>query len=111
MAARKTINQSVVSAVRRYIDHIRSKGIPIHRAYVFGSWAKGLADSASDIDVCIVSPAFKNEIEDLQFLLRETRTIDDRIEPLPLSLVDFSDENNPLVAEIKRYGYPLMIKL
>ena len=94
MASKKTINQSVMSAVRRYIDHIRSKGIPIHQAYVFGSWAKGMADSASDIDVCLVSPAFKDEVGDLQFLLRETRAIDDRIEPIPLSIKDFSDEKS-----------------
>jgi len=105
MVKRKGLNREAFLAARKFISHLETKGIPVQKAIVFGSWAKGNQTSDSDIDLCLVSQKFgKDEVADLQFLLKQTREVDDRIEPLPLSLEDFQASATPLVAEIKKYG-------
>jgi len=105
MVKRKDVDRSVSFSVRRFINQLREKGIPIQKAIIFGSWARGVSHKDSDIDLCLVSPKFgRDELKDLQFLLKQTRDIDDRIEPLPLSVADFENDATPLVLEIKKYG-------
>ena len=43
---------------KKYIQKIESIGIPVTRVYIFGSQVKGRARYGSDIDLCIISPAF-----------------------------------------------------
>lgn len=105
MVKRKNLDKNVSWTVRRYVEHIKAKGIPVQKVIVFGSWARGASTKDSDIDVCLVSEKFgHDEIAELQFLLRETRKVDDRIEPTPLSLDDFENNITPLVLEIKKHG-------
>lgn len=53
----KTANQ-IGQIVESYLAILAKKGIPVQKAYLFGSQAKGTADSNSDIDLIVVSPAF-----------------------------------------------------
>jgi len=97
--------KDVINIVRRFSRHLIRKGIPVTRAILFGSWAKGTAQSDSDIDIGIVSPNFgKDDFEDLGYLLHETRYVDDRIEPAPLSIEDYETDSTPFVMEIKKTG-------
>jgi len=105
MAKRKGLNREAFLAARKFVSHLKTKGIPVKKAIIFGSWAKGKQTSDSDIDLCLVSQKFgKDEVAELQFLLKQTREVDDRIEPLPLSLEDFQASATPLVVEIKKHG-------
>ena len=105
MAQKSTLDPKIVSVVNKFIAHIKDRGIPVKKTVIFGSWAKGKANNESDIDVCLVSSVFgKDEIAELQFLLKETRFVDDRLEPIPVSLIDFQNTSNPLIAEIKKTG-------
>ena len=95
----------IIAIVRSYVQHLLNQGVPIDRAILFGSWAKGTARSDSDIDVGIVSSKFgADEIDELQYLLYQTRPIDNRIEPVPLSLHGFENDATPLILEMKKYG-------
>ncbi|OIN94823.1 nucleotidyltransferase [candidate division WWE3 bacterium CG06_land_8_20_14_3_00_42_16] len=105
MVTRKTLDPKVSRSIKRFVSLIRSQGFPIKSAILFGSWAKGKQTTESDIDLCLISPKFgRDEIEELQFLLKQARNIDDRLEPIPLSVTDYTQNTTPLVWEIKKYG-------
>lgn len=108
MVASKNINKEIILTVKRFTRHLTTQGVPIQKAILFGSWAKGKAGRDSDIDLCLVSSKFgEDEIGELQFLLRESRKINDNLEPIPLSLRDYQEDTTPLVLEIKKYGVEL----
>ncbi len=66
---------------------------------------KRKANADSDIDICIVSPKFgKDSIEELQFLLKQRRKVDIRIEPFPVSIKDYQEVISPIIFEIKKFG-------
>ncbi|MCL6560432.1 MAG: nucleotidyltransferase domain-containing protein, partial [Firmicutes bacterium] len=48
----------VTEIVKDYLSVLEKKGIPLQKAYLFGSQAKGTAGSYSDIDLIVVSPVF-----------------------------------------------------
>jgi predicted nucleotidyltransferase len=78
--------------------------IPIEKAILFGSYAKGHANAESDIDVALVSEVFSGDrFEDRRKIIPLRRKIDNRIEPLPFKPEDF--ENDGILAEeIKKTG-------
>ena len=57
----------------------------------------------SDIDVCIISPEFKDYFKALHYLLKKSYQIKAIIEPHPYHPKDFVNED-PLVWEIKKTG-------
>lgn len=105
MVKKTHVIENVTKIAKQYGYHLRSKGITLDQVVLFGSWAKGKENLYSDIDLGIISPEFgKDEIKELQFLLYETRKVDDRIEPIPISTDDFQSDATPLVIEIKKTG-------
>ncbi len=55
----QTTNQ-ITHIVKSYLSTLIEMGIPVERAYLFGSQAKGTAKPDSDIDLIVVSSAFTN---------------------------------------------------
>ena len=100
--ARKRIAKKITSLVGEYLATIEQDGIPIQAAYIFGSQAKGSANAESDIDICIISPSFKNPSAALRTLWKKKRLPFSRIEPVGYSKKDFNEFAHPLVAEIKK---------
>lgn len=96
--------REVRSIIVKYVSLLRSEGIDVKMAFLFGSYAKGRAREDSDIDVCIVSESFgKNRLTEGQFLFRKARIINSRIEPIPCSYKELKhDKTSPLLAEIKK---------
>lgn len=110
MVKRKSINTTITRIVKRYITNVEKRGVRIDKAIVFGSWAKGNATDESDIDLCLVSRDFgQNEIKEQQFLLYQTHQVDDRLEPVPMSITDFETNATPLVDEVKKHGQMIQI--
>lgn len=52
------VDEGVVDSVRRYLDALAAKGLPVRFAVLFGSYATGRARDWSDIDPLVVSPNF-----------------------------------------------------
>ncbi|MDA2921738.1 nucleotidyltransferase domain-containing protein [Patescibacteria group bacterium AH-259-L07] len=106
---KKTIPQKVKNEVKEYIDVLRADKLPITKAIVFGSYAKGTQHKWSDIDLCIISPKFKNAFNAMQYLW--SKRIKDSgltIEPVGFSPKDFKDDTS-LTYEIKQTGVELKI--
>lgn len=102
-----TLPKEVKKDISDYIKLIKKDKISIEKVIVFGSYAKGKSSKWSDIDVCIISPKFKEPFSALHYLLKKSYKIKSIIEPHPYHPKDFVDEN-PLVWEIKKTGVKVM---
>jgi predicted nucleotidyltransferase len=93
-----------VKLVKKYIGELEKNKIPVEKAILFGSYAKGHAKAESDIDVALVSEVFSGDrFEDRRKIIPLRRKIDSRIEPLPFKTEDF-ENGGILVEEIKKTG-------
>ena len=89
----------------KFIKYLQEKGLHISAAYIFGSYAKGTANDNSDIDICIISPAFgKDYFAEMIQLRKIALEIDSRIEPVPFSYQDLEDKYNTLAVEVRKFG-------
>lgn len=95
--------------IKIFLSDVR-KDKQVLKAYLYGSYAKGVAGKWSDIDLAIVSPDFSEDLfEERLRLMKLALKVDDRIEPSPFRPEDF-DINNPLVHEINSYGIEIELK-
>lgn len=109
MAKRKVVSKDTRDIALKFADILERQGISIEKLIIFGSYAKNNASEESDIDLCIVSPEFgKDPIEELQFLFKQTRGVDTRIEPIPVSPQEYKESLSPLILEIKKSGRKIM---
>jgi predicted nucleotidyltransferase len=97
--------EAVSKTVNNYVTDVKTI-MPIDRAFLFGSYAKGTATEQSDIDVCFFSHSFENlpSIDIMTQLFRLTRKykgID--IEPRGFPTSELENDN-PFVKEILRTG-------
>jgi predicted nucleotidyltransferase len=94
---------SIEESVQRFIN-AASKHYRIKEAYLYGSRAKGIASSWSDIDIAVISSDFSDDLfEERLALMRIAAKIDDRIEPCPFTEATFNS-NSPLGNEIQKNG-------
>lgn len=100
---------SAIKLIRRYIKELNKNNIPIQKAFIFGSYAKGSPKEESDIDIALVSTAFTGDrFEDRRKIIPLIRKIDNRIEPIPFRPEDFQ-KGGILVDEIKKTGKAINI--
>jgi len=99
----------VLDHVRDYIGELRKDRLPIDRVIVFGSHAKGKARRWSDIDVCIISPRFRDRSDAIDYLWKRRREedVERGIEPVGFHPKDFIDED-PLAWEIQTTGIEII---
>jgi hypothetical protein len=96
--------------VKRYIAELEKNKIPIKKAIIFGSYARGKAKTESDIDVALVSEVFSGDrFEDRRKIIPLRREIDNRIEPIPFRPEDF-ENGGILVEEIRKTGVVVSLK-
>ena len=88
---------------RRYVDFIRNKNPNMKKAYLFGSYAKGIVKADSDIDLAIVFENLSDTFDMQVQLMKLRRKFDTRIEPHAFRESDF-DISNPLAKEILTTG-------
>lgn len=98
------IDPSIKKKVSFFLRKLNENGIKTEKAYIFGSYSKGIENRLSDIDVAIIS----SDLTDDRFnerirLMKIAYDIDSRIEPVPFNLNTFVEED-PLVWEILKTG-------
>lgn len=102
---KKTVNKNILNIVKKFRTAVESAGIPVEKMILFGSYAKGLAKSNSDIDIAVISKKFGyDDVDEMQMLFKEVWDVDSRIEPYPLSPRDLKEGFSPIAYEIKKYG-------
>ena len=104
MAVKKIL--TIRKLVHGYKKKLQSFNVPISAIYLYGSYSKGSAKKDSDIDICIVSPIFKDRIESTMYLMKIRNDKELIISPIAFSPKTFTNEN-PLAWEIKETGIKL----
>ncbi len=95
-------------AIKTYLSLVNNQYNGIEQAILFGSYAENKERKESDIDIAIVfSQMTDDEKFDLQVqLMLLAGEVDTRIEPHPISTIDYAS-NSPFVREIKKTGIVL----
>ena len=109
--AKKKITKKIEKIVQSYTQRlIKQDKLDIDKVIIFGSRTKGQSHKWSDIDVCIISPRFKNRMETLRFLWarRKDKEILEGLEPIGFSNKDFQ-QGSCLINEIKKTGVRLKV--
>jgi len=106
---KKTIPKKVKNEVKRYIEILKGDKLPIKKIILFGSYATGKQHKWSDIDLCIVSPKFKDPWDATEYLWLKRKIFDVKytIEPVGFSPKDFR-ESSSLISEIKTNGIEIV---
>ncbi|MBW7848459.1 MAG: nucleotidyltransferase domain-containing protein [Bacteroidales bacterium] len=94
-----------INKVREY-SILLKKYIPFEKVYLFGSYAKNINRSDSDIDVAIVVNKIEGDFFTIQPLLwKLRRQVDDRIEPI---LIEKENDYSGFLIEIQRNGIEIV---
>ena len=97
--------------VRAYVRILIQAGIPISRAFLYGSFARGEAHEDSDIDVMLLSDSFDNA-DDLCLSkpLLYTTKVDHRIEPISIGSERYrTDDISPIIEIVRREGIEISL--
>jgi predicted nucleotidyltransferase len=94
----------VIDILKKYIFLLRSEGILIDKAYLYGSYLTNSATNDSDIDLMIVT---ENENDD--YLIGKiwslTQKVNSKIEPYLVGKNRFyNNDTSPLIDIVKRTG-------
>jgi predicted nucleotidyltransferase len=93
--------------VKKVSREAKKDGMPISRAFVFGSYARNKVTKHSDLDLCFVSAKFKDTIRAEAYLRAKIyHLLPDSDVPMDIVAYqpkDFTD-HVPLALEIKRHG-------
>ena len=102
---KKIISKKAKDSVLDYIQYLKQDGLPVDRAFIYGSYAKGKTHKWSDIDVCIISSKFQKKVDPLEYLWvkKRDKDIEAMISPIGFHPRDFVDES-PLAWEVKKTG-------
>ena len=100
----ETVNQIITS----YVADVKNV-LPIEKAYVYGSYAKGTQNEYSDVDVCFFLPTFgsKRSVDIVMILLTIAGQYPDLdIEPRAFQTSEI-ERGNPFVKEVLRTGHEI----
>ncbi len=98
------VDESIIEAVKTYLQNLVDWGIPVTYGVLYGSRVSGGADQWSDIDLLVVSPRFDapHTWEDTRLLWHVAARTDNRIEPLPVGVRQFDEDDSSAIIEIAR---------
>ena len=100
----------IIQIANSYVRQVAKSGIPITKAFLFGSYAANKSHRGSDIDISIISPKLGQDlIDEMVELGTIAGLVDERIEPHPMSPRDFAEKYSLLAHEIKTNGILLAI--
>ena len=109
---KKTIPKKIEKEIIQYINILKQDKLPIKKAILFGSYAKGKQHKWSDIDLCIISPKFKNAFKALNYLsLKKPFDINTKYVIGPVGFIpeDFKNKYSSFIHEIKTTGIEISI--
>ena len=95
---------STINLIKKYIVRLKENNISVKKVLLFGSYTKETSRKDSDIDIAVISSAFKGDrYSDRRLIVPLRRGIDSRIEPIPFTPEDYA-KGGILIDEIKSTG-------
>lgn len=105
MAKRTLLKNSDINKINAFLELLAKERIKVSQVILYGSYAKGHANTTSDIDLAIISKQFEeNTAKNMMFLRKLALKIDSRLEPVPLSPNDLEEQYSTFIDEITHYG-------
>ncbi len=100
----------VIELLKEYIELLRSEGITVSKAFLYGSYCDDLATEESDIDILLVSDGFEESNDRLVGKVwRLTGKVNSRIEPVLVGTKSYENsENSPLITKVKETGIQIV---
>ena len=99
---------SAINLIKKYIVRLKENDISVEKVLLFGSYIKGTPGEDSDIDIAVISSAFKGDrYSDRRLIVPLRRGIDSRLEPIPFTPNDYA-KGGVLIDEIKRTGQEII---
>ena len=93
-----------IKAASAFVKMVKTGGVKVKSAFLFGSYAIGKAHSESDIDVALVSPEFSGfRFDDIGKVSQFIWKSDANLEVHPFSPSDFN-RKNLLASEVLEKG-------
>ncbi len=108
------VEPAIVSVVQSYLAAVRRRGIRASQAVLFGSYARGDAQSDSDMDILVIAPEFDGPYDkNLVDLLWELRAqTDSRIEPIAVGERQWrEDDASAIIETARREGQAILLPL
>jgi predicted nucleotidyltransferase len=101
----------VIVILEKYIAVLQQQGLPIDKAFLYGSYATGNPNEESDIDVLLVSSVFDtNDDYVLSKPWLYSSKVDPRIEPLSVGLKRFlSGDTSPIIEVVRQTGIEIPV--
>lgn len=98
--------REIIESLKTYINLLKTEGISVEKAFLYGSYSTDTATDNSDIDLMIVT---NNVDADDDFVIGKiwklTRKINTRIEPFLVGIDRFNKNNHsPLIDLVKKSG-------
>ncbi|MBU0620170.1 MAG: nucleotidyltransferase domain-containing protein [Patescibacteria group bacterium] len=114
MAENILSKRQINNLVKRLAKKAREDKMPISRAFVFGSYARNKANKNSDLDLCFISPKFKDTIQVEAYLRTEICFFKNPEYNIPIDIVACRPREfqatAPLVYEIMEHGKEIKLK-
>lgn len=105
------VQKEAIEVIKKFLKHLSREGIHIQKAYLYGSYANGCANSESDIDVMLISEQFdKNDDKQIGKVWSLGNDVDSRIEPYIVGQKKFlKDDVSPIFEIVRREGLEIKI--
>lgn len=103
------VKKEIIEILKEYLNLLRTEGIFVHKAFLFGSHLTNTAIDESDIDFMIVT---KNENNDYLSgkIWSLTKKVNTKIEPYVIDKNKFyTDDFSPLIQLVKSSGLEINI--
>jgi predicted nucleotidyltransferase len=98
------IPNEIISAVKKFKEDIKTD-LSVKKVFVFGSYAKGIFNEDSDIDVCIIAENVENNFLAELKIAPKVLYSDVRIEPVVFSEEEFLEVDSfGVLREVKENG-------
>ncbi|MGE5340153.1 MAG: nucleotidyltransferase domain-containing protein [Candidatus Omnitrophota bacterium] len=103
------VKKEIITILQTFLKRLTQEGIPIEKAFLYGSYARGEENERSDIDVLLVSELFdKNDDQPVGKTWRIGSLVDKRIEPYTVGKQRFlTDQFSPLLQIVKQEGFEI----
>ena len=98
--------KQVIGYIYNLVTILKSQGVSINKAFLYGSYAYGIPGDETDIDVALVSDMFEGDFDELAGNIWVTsKKVNIRIEPYLISKTKFNIDNvSPIINVIKTKG-------
>jgi predicted nucleotidyltransferase len=98
----------VIEILKTYLRILKSEGIQIEKAFLYGSYLTGTATEESDIDLMLITEK-ANDDNLAGMIWNITGKVNTKIEPFLVSSKHFySDDNSPLVDLVRSTGLEIV---